>query len=113
MPSGSSTSGAHGPERDDNIAGVDRPDVGLDPPVCVGAVQRARVAGQHHAAERGKARGIGARHRQRIGDARRAGPVHGVAENAARAPARARSAASRSSGTIRNAEARGQLELAA
>ncbi len=39
------------------------------------------VAGKHQPTQGGEARGVGARQRQRIGHAHRAGPMHGVAEN--------------------------------
>ncbi len=53
-----------GPERDHHLRRIERAFVGLHPPEAAGAMQRARVAIERDAAERGKARGIGARHRQ-------------------------------------------------
>ena len=52
------------PERDHDVAGVERPGGGIDAPMRSGAVQRARVAGKRNPAERGEARRVGARQRQ-------------------------------------------------
>jgi hypothetical protein len=68
-------------EREQTLAGVERPRRGLDAPVPVGAVERARVAGERDPAERRKARGVGASKLQGVAHARRAGPVHGAIEN--------------------------------
>ena len=70
-----------GAEREQSVAGVERPYRGLDTPMPVGAAKRARVARERDPAERGKARGIGARKLQGVAHAHRAGPVHGAAEN--------------------------------
>ena len=74
-------------------------------------MQRARVAGQRNAAERGKARGIGARQRQRIADAHRAGPMHGMTEHRRLSDGSSASAAVAVEHDIGDAEARGQFEL--
>ena len=69
------------PERDDDLAGIERAGRRIDAPMRIDAMQRARIAGKRQAAERRKARGIGARQRQRIAHAHRAGPMHGVTEH--------------------------------
>ena len=69
------------PERDHGILGIDRALVGIDAPLAVGAMQRARIALDEHAAERGKARRIGARHHQRIGERGDVRPHQRVAEH--------------------------------
>ncbi len=47
----------------------------------IGAAERARVPAHHHPAEGSKARGVGLRHSQRIGDAHGAWPVHGMTKD--------------------------------
>jgi hypothetical protein len=49
--------------------------------MAIGAVQAARVAGERKAAEGCESRGVSPRQRQRIADAHRTGPMHGVAEH--------------------------------
>ena len=111
MPSGASRSGAHGPSAIDDVAGIERPGRGIDAPMRFGAMQRARVARERKPAERGKARRIGARQRQRIGHAHRAGPVHGMAKHRLeRRLERARGVAIERH--IGDAEARREFELA-
>ncbi len=99
------------PERDHDVAGVERAGGGIDPPIAIGAVQAARVAGKRQSAERGETRRISARHRQRIADAHRAGPMHGVTEyrRERRFERPRRIAIERHIG---DAEARGELQFA-
>ena len=80
MPSGARTSRLQGPSAITTSPASTGPDSRLDPPGAVGTMQRARVAGQRKAAQRGKTRGIGARQRQRIIHAHGTGPMHGVAK---------------------------------
>jgi len=87
------------PERDHDVAGVERPGSRIDAPMRMDAVQRARIAGEREPAERGKARGIGARDGERVRYAHRAGPMHGMANTGASDGSSA-SAASRPSGTL-------------
>ena len=73
-------------------------------------MQRAGVAGKRQAAQRLKAGGVGAGHRQRIVHAHRAGPVHGVAEHRVqRRLERNRLAAGKRH--VGDAEAGGKIEL--
>ena len=67
-------------ERDDDLVGIERAGRRLDAPMRMHAMQRSRVPGERQPAERGKARRIGARHRERIAQAHRTGPVHRVTE---------------------------------
>ena len=97
-------------ERDHHVAGIDRPGSGFDAPIRIGAMQRAGVARQRKAAERGKARGIGARQRQRIADAHRAGPMHRVPEHS-RQRRLERKRAVAIERHVGDAEARGKVEL--
>ena len=111
MPSGPIRSGVHGPSATTTSPASSGPAAVSTRQSAVGAMQRARVAGERKPAERGKARRIGARQRQRIADAHRAGPMHGVAEHRLeRRLERARRVAVERH--IGDAEARGELELA-
>ena len=70
-------------ERDHHIARIDRPGRGLDAPIRVARCSVRASPVKREAAERGEARGIGARQRQRIVDTHRAAPMNGMAEFAA------------------------------
>ena len=67
-------------ERHHDIVGVDVALIGIHAPLAVGAVQRARIAVDEHAAEGGKARRIGACHHQWIGERGDVRPHQRVAE---------------------------------
>ena len=54
MPSGSSTSGVHGPSATTTSPASSGPAARIDAPMRLGAMQRARVAGKRNAAERGE-----------------------------------------------------------
>ena len=69
-----------GPERDDRLAGIDRPLASFDPPGSVGAVERPRVPFHHDAAERGKSRRVGAGDGERVRHAGDVGPVDRMPE---------------------------------
>ena len=68
-------------ERDHDLGRIDPALVGFHPPAISRPVQRARVAGERHAAERRKARGISARDAERIAHARGLRPEHRMREH--------------------------------
>ncbi len=69
------------PKRHHRRRGLERAFRRLDPPMSVGAGERARIAAYHYPAERGKARRQGLGHRERVGHAGDAPPVHRVAKD--------------------------------
>src|SRR6266545_4754006 len=77
MPSGLSTSGANGPSATTACLESSGPSA-LSRRQCPSARRSARVATHHHAAERGKTRGISLGHRKRVSDAGGPRPEHGV-----------------------------------
>src|SRR5689334_20203611 len=99
-------------ERDDHVARINRTRGRIDPPAAIHPTQRSSVAGKAQPTERGKARCIGARHRKRIADADRPGPVHRVLEHwCERGLERTRAVAIEHH--IGDAEILGELELSA
>ncbi len=86
------------------------PLVGVDAPVPVGAVQRARIAIDEHAAERREARRIGARHHQRIGERGDVRPHQRMAEHRQKARLK-RERAFGIERLRRDADLRAELEL--
>ena len=69
------------PERHHRGLGIDRPFRGVDAPAAGGLVQPHGVALHHDPAQRLESGDIGLRHRERIGDARRVLPEHGVTKH--------------------------------